>query len=283
MTRSVDNTKVMMMTDQSISVRTSEQVILAELQKILDGVNGVVRINRRWLKVEFLNHQKAAMARKHIVPNIVKILGYASIKKVEWADPEMEDIIIPKRKLFVQSFGLPNVPEESIRQLFNSLSGGQVRDIAIGSRFGFVTFASLQAAEEVMENRDRVWLGGERVIVDWWNPRSKESSPLKPKNSSISRELARLSQVKGWGIPQYGLEATRDINLRPRYQYSVAFSSVPFKIIGQVAGVKDLAFTNCVTVATQEVGRKNLFLASSLPFLQYFPHSPLPSFQALTI
>ena len=66
-------------------------------------------------------------------------------------------------------------------------------------------------------------------------------------------------------------------------QYSVAFSSVPFKIIGQAAEDQDLAFTNCVTVAVQEVGRKNLFLASSLPLLQYFPDSALPSIQALTI
>ena len=282
MTRSVDNNKIMMMTGPSISVRTSEQVILAELQKILDGVIGVVRINRRWLKVEFLNHQKAAIARKHTIPNTVKILGYASIKKVEWADPDidMEGIIIHKKKLFVQSLVLPNIPEENIRRLFNSLSGGQVRDIVIGSRFGFVTFDSLQAAEEVMENRDRVWLDGERVIVDWWKP----SSPSKlKKNSSVSRELTRLTQVKGWGIPQFRLEATRDINLRPGYQYSVAFSSVPFKIIGQAAEDQDLAFTNCVTVAVQEVGRKNLFLASSLPLLQYYPDSALPSIQALTI
>ena len=226
-----------------------------------------------------MTHQKAAIARKHVVPNAFKILGYASIKEVDWADPEMEGVTIPKKKLFLRSSSLSFIPEETIRSFFNSLCGDRVRDVVIGPRYGFITFVNHEAAKEVMECKDRILLGRERVRVDWWNPGEKKGSDspfeLTEVSSSID-EVFRLSEVKGWGYPQYRLETSLDINLEPRYQYSVVFTEVPFEIIGPQAEVKEVALTNCVNVALQEVSRDSLFVSSNLPPIQYTPEDSIP-------
>ena len=94
--------------------------------------------------------------------------------------------------------------------------------------------------------------------------------------SSSIDEVFRLSEVKGWGYPQYRLETSLDINLEPRYQYSVVFTEVPFEIIGPQAEVKEVALTNCVNVALQEVSRDNLFVSSNLPPIQYTPEDSIP-------
>lgn len=293
-TRSVDNKNIMIMTLPPIHHRIPDPVILEELQRILDGVSGVKRVKRKWLKVgprileitvtffsqvEFLSHQKAAMARKQIVPNTGNIFGYASIKRVEWADPDMEGVIIPKKKLFLRTSGPAAVSEEAVRSLFNSLSGDQVREVGIGPKYGFISFASHEAAKEVMESEERFWVEGVRLRVDWWGPgeRKEPSRPLYYTPCSCpSEELLRLSKLKGWGFPQYRLHTTVDTNLQPRYQYSVAFTSLPFKIIGQAGKEKDVAFTSCVKLALQEVSRGNLLVSSRPPLFQYIPHSLIP-------
>ena len=50
-TRSVDNKKIMIRTSPPVNHRVSDQEILVELEKILDGVSGVRRLKREWLKV----------------------------------------------------------------------------------------------------------------------------------------------------------------------------------------------------------------------------------------
>ena len=50
-TRSVDNKKIMIRTSPPVNHGVSDQEILVELEKILDGVSGVRRLKREWLKV----------------------------------------------------------------------------------------------------------------------------------------------------------------------------------------------------------------------------------------
>ena len=230
------------------------------------------------------------MARRQVVPGCLSLFGQANITQVDWADPDMEGATSLEKtsrhqKLFVR---FPQcVPVGRLRSFFNSLCKGQgrVMDISVGSTFGCVVFDSPEAARLVMEKKEELRLEGERIFVERWNPRRRELSPPEQatKFSSPLEELLHLSLVKGWGEPQYSMNTSVDNNLQPLYKYTITFTSVPFKVVGEACQVESQAFINCTGLALQGIRQQNLLAATGPPpLIHYIPHTSHVQFPPFT-
>ena len=82
MTQSVDNRRLCIKTNPSISLEITAGKVREELRGILEGVEGVRFISTRWLELEFQSHRLAALARRHLLPGNLHILRTVVIREV---------------------------------------------------------------------------------------------------------------------------------------------------------------------------------------------------------
>ena len=80
--QSVDNRRLGIKTNPSISLEITAGNVREELRGILEGVEGVRFISTRWLEVEFQSHRLAALAKRHLLPGNLHIFRDVVIRQV---------------------------------------------------------------------------------------------------------------------------------------------------------------------------------------------------------
>ena len=255
--------------------------------------------------MDFESHRAAALARRILVPGLTRLFNLSVIKQVDWANPDMEGVIMEpqRKKIFIKNY--PQfVSEEAIRAYFNDLCQGRVQYVMTGPTYGFITFQTHHAANLVMERKDDLRLAGMKLTIDWWVTKKRDSDGsddhqhqprpvLTPSKHSVNRppappqqittprpleELLHLTRVRGWGDPQYRLTSQLDQSRSPVFQYSVTFSAVPFKICGEESYNKHQAFLNCAQMALGAISKERV-PSPVLAAFKYIPHCQYPSRQ----
>jgi len=207
-TRSVDNRKLSLKTVPS-NITESEERICTELQEFVDGVSKVSKLPKGKIEVEFESHRLAALARRKLVPGNALILGRIQFKQVDWADPEdMEEE--SRSKILAIVSPPPQISIQSIGDLFNEISSGNVVDILESKNNVLVMFSSEENARKALREIQDVTVEGHILQVKPWRqkqmdngnyssvPRHFQHKPQFPFNE-FHDMCARL----GFGVPQY--------------------------------------------------------------------------------
>ena len=80
--KSVDNRRLCIKTNPTLSPEITEGDVREELRGILEGVEGVRFISTRWLEVEFQSHRLAAVARRQLLPGNLYMFRTVAIREV---------------------------------------------------------------------------------------------------------------------------------------------------------------------------------------------------------
>jgi len=170
-TRSVDNRKLSVKTIPAIDKETEEQVVV-ELSRVVEGVDRVRFQPRGWVEVEFSTHRLAALARRQLVPGNVILFNEVAVKQVDWADPDVDKAGQDTQGKVISVRKVPNsISDHSVGEMFNRLSGGQVTNVVRARSMVLVTFMSQEGALLAMERSKGVELEGSKLEVNWWSQR----------------------------------------------------------------------------------------------------------------
>ena len=82
MTKSVDNRRLCIKTNSTLSPEITDGDVMEELRGMLEGVEGVRTISTRWLEVEFQSHRMAALARRQLLPGNLTVFRTVAIRQV---------------------------------------------------------------------------------------------------------------------------------------------------------------------------------------------------------
>ena len=265
-TRSVDNKKICLKTVPPIPSTFTEEKVLGELRRVLDGASSVRFLNKWWLQVEFTTHRNAALARRKVVPGNVTIFQTQHlIKQVDWADPDMKDYLTNlERKKTISVRNLPhNITKHRISRAFNFLSGKKVENVVINfsSNSALVTFNSPKDAKSVLDEGSNLELEGQKAELSWCGAQEEEKEKSELMRQEQPREersqvvqsmveqqpgpavvvepwralenLLSLSLSLGWGAPQYFYRTALTVPPDPQqqqqlvYQCSLTFPALP--------------------------------------------------------
>ena len=204
MTRSVDNKKICLKTVPPIPRTISEEEVLEELRKVLDGATSVKFLNKSWLQVEFTTHRNAALARRKVVPGNVSLFQTQYlIKQVDWAEPDMKDYLTNlERKKTISVRNLPlSITKPRISRAFNFLSGKKVEKVVINfssiSASALVTFTSPKDAKAVVDQGSSLELEGRRAELAWCGTEEEKKEESGLRGATRSREKEREEGREG--------------------------------------------------------------------------------------
>jgi len=200
-TRSVDNRKLSVKTIPSINKETEEEVI-RELNAVVEGVDMVEFQSRGWVEVEFTTHRLAALARRQLVPGNMVLFNEVAVKQVDWADPEVDKGVQDSPGKVITVRNMPSSTSyQSVGDIFNKLSGGQVTNVIRVRNMVLVTFVSQEGAKLAMERSRSIELEGSQLEVTWGSQRRLDrgsySSQPKSHNQVMAGQVSYLQDQVG--------------------------------------------------------------------------------------
>jgi len=189
-TRSVDNRKLSVKTIPSINKETEEEVI-RELNAVVEGVDMVEFQSRGWVEVEFTTHRLAALARRQLVPGNMVLFNEVAVKQVDWADPEVDKGVQDSPGKVITVRNMPSSTSyQSVGDIFNKLSGGQVTNVIRVRNMVLVTFVSQEGAKLAMERSRSIELEGSQLEVTWGSQRRLDRGSYSSQPRSHNQVMA---------------------------------------------------------------------------------------------
>ncbi|XP_015923223.1 probable RNA-binding protein 46 isoform X2 [Parasteatoda tepidariorum] len=196
--KSVDNCRLFI---GGIPKDKSKEEILNEISKFTDGVSKVILYssiadktkNRGFAFVEYESHRAAAMARRKLISNSVKLFDHEIA--VDWAQPEaqVEDETMKRVKvLYVRNLSALTTEDQLLR-LFSMGGVLRVERVKKMRDFAFIHYSKREDAENALKQLDGCVFDGCTLEVTWAKPpdAQKLRSPSDKRDSlhSIYKHL----------------------------------------------------------------------------------------------
>ncbi|KAG8183058.1 hypothetical protein JTE90_018103 [Oedothorax gibbosus] len=196
--KSVDNCRLFI---GGIPKEKTKDEILNEISKFTEGVSKVILYssiadknkNRGFAFVEYESHRSAAMARRKLIANSVKL--FEKEIAVDWAQPEaqVEDETMKRVKvLYVRNLSA-NTTEEHLLMIFSMGGALRVERVKKMRDFAFIHYFSREDAESALQKFDGIIVDGCNIEVTWAKPpdTQKQRSPTEKITTlaSLYRQL----------------------------------------------------------------------------------------------
>ncbi|XP_063685170.1 probable RNA-binding protein 46 isoform X9 [Bolinopsis microptera] len=214
---SVDNCRLFV---GGIPKTVVREQILAEMQKITDGVQNVIVYpsandkskNRGFAFVEYDSHRSAAMARRKLlrqIPQPFTLWGHSIA--VDWAEPELEvddDIMQQVKVLYVRNLHI-DTQESTIAEVFQKIA--PVERVKKIRDYAFVHFTTKEDARKAKQAIDATKIDGCEVEVTLAKPVDRETYArhtrnklmMNPTSATAAAAVASIPQLNPYA--QYGL------------------------------------------------------------------------------
>ncbi|KAF8794475.1 putative RNA-binding protein 46 like protein [Argiope bruennichi] len=241
--KSIDNCRLFI---GGIPKDKNKDEIMNEISKFTEGVSKVILYssildktkNRGFAFVEYESHRAAAMARRKLIANSVKLFDHEIA--VDWAQPEaqVEDetmrrflrstqqrLVLPNtvvKVLYVRNLA-PITTEEQLLLLFSMGGALRVERVKKMRDFAFIHYSKREDAESALQKFDGVTVDGCALEVTWAKPpeTQKTRSPTDKRDTlaNLYRHLGydnfdhsfdfSLLQNAGSGFPMFSKGNTR--------------------------------------------------------------------------
>ncbi|XP_055931312.1 probable RNA-binding protein 46 [Argiope bruennichi] len=220
--KSIDNCRLFI---GGIPKDKNKDEIMNEISKFTEGVSKVILYssildktkNRGFAFVEYESHRAAAMARRKLIANSVKLFDHEIA--VDWAQPEaqVEDETMRRVKvLYVRNLA-PITTEEQLLLLFSMGGALRVERVKKMRDFAFIHYSKREDAESALQKFDGVTVDGCALEVTWAKPpeTQKTRSPTDKRDTlaNLYRHLGydnfdhsfdfSLLQNAGSGFPMF--------------------------------------------------------------------------------
>ncbi|GFU05952.1 probable RNA-binding protein 46 [Trichonephila clavipes] len=217
--KSVDNCRLFI---GGIPKDKNKDEIMNEISKFTEGVSKVILYssildkakNRGFAFVEYESHRAAAMARRKLIANSVKLFDHEIA--VDWAQPEaqVEDETMRRVKvLYVRNLA-PVTTEDQLLLLFSMGGALRVERVKKMRDFAFVHYNKREDAENALGKFDGVTVDGCTLEVTWAKPPETQK-----QRSSIDKRDALSNLYRH--INYDGLENNFDFNLLQNAGFSM--------------------------------------------------------------